>query len=310
MSRFGAVICSWHGRLARGWSRMGEAPMPGLIGAMALVMSAANAHAASYASRVVSYTPGSASPLWQNPSAALGAASVLTGENPAASNYFGFPNILSPFSPAYQGDEIVQIGEGGQLTLQLSNFAVVGGGKELGIFTNVGLIDADYPNGMNTFPATSFGGGSANVSVSADGANWVSLGSKDFLMPSFLFPNANPYLTAPPPSAQMANFGLPMLNGFACFNGHDWTKTQNCFAVTPSVWSAGGDWIDLASSGLPQVGYIRFEIPSDGDLNTDLRLAIDTVAINNAAVGSPVPEPAGLLALPLIGLALRRRRGC
>ena len=61
------------------------------------------AHAASYASRVISYTPGTASPLWQNPSAALGAASLLTGENSAASNYFGFPNILSPFSPASLG---------------------------------------------------------------------------------------------------------------------------------------------------------------------------------------------------------------
>ena len=35
---------------------------------------ATTAHAASYASRVVSYTPGTASPLWQTPSAALGPA--------------------------------------------------------------------------------------------------------------------------------------------------------------------------------------------------------------------------------------------
>jgi hypothetical protein len=273
---------------------------------------ASAAHAVSYASRVVSYTPGTANALWQNPSAALGSASALTGENPAASNYFGFPNILSPFSPAYQGDEIVQIGEGGQLTLQLSNFALVGAGKEIGIFSNVGLIDADYPNGMNTFPATSFGGGAANVSVSADNITWKPLGSRTFGMPSFLFPNAGPYLTSPPPSAQMADFGLPMPNGFACFDGHDWVKTQNCFVVSQNVWSAGGDWIDLSSSGLGQVGYIRFEIPSDGDPGTDLRLAIDTVSVNNAAVGSTVPEPASLLVLPLLlnALVLRRRGGC
>jgi len=271
---------------------------------------AATAHAASYASRVMSYTPGTANPIWQNSSAALGAASALTGENPAASNYFGFPNILSPFSPAYQGDEIVQIGEGGELTLQLSNFALVGSGKEIGIFTNVGLIDADYPNGFNTNPATSFGGGTAQVSVSADNLTWKPLGSKTFVMPSFLFPNVPPYASAPPPSVQMADFGQPMPNGFSCFDGHDWTKTQNCFQISTNVWSAGGDWLDLGSSGLSQVGYIRFEIPSDGDPNTDLRLAIDTVAINNANVGAAVPEPASLLVLPLIGLALCRRRGC
>jgi len=274
------------------------------------MVAAATAHATSYASRVVSYTPGTASTLWQNPSAALGGASALTGENPAASNYFGFPNILSPFSPAYQGDEIVQIGEGGQLTLQLSNFALVGAGKEIGIFSNVGLIDADYPNGANTNPATSFGGGSAQVSVSADNITWKPLGSQTFVMPAFQFPNANPYLTVPPPSVFTGDFGKPMPNDFSCFDGHDWIKTQNCFQISNNVWSAGGDWLDLGASGLSQVGYIRFEIPSDGDPNTDLRLAIDTVAINNANVGSPVPEPTSLLVLPLLGLALCRRRGC
>jgi len=289
----------WHGRLARD-----------VLGAMVLFMLAANAHAVTYASRVLSYTPGTASALWQNPSAALGPASAVTGENPAASNYFGFPNILSPFSPAYQGDEIVQIGEGGQLTLQLSNFALVGAGKELGIFTNVGLIDTDYPNGVNTNPAMHFGGGSANVSVSADNINWASLGSKTFTMPSFLFPNAGPYLTSPPPSVQTGNFGLPMPSPFSCFDGKGWMAMQDCFLISPNVWSAGGDWIDLASSGLSQVGYIRFEIPSDGNPDTDLRLAIDTVAVNNAAVGAAVPEPASLLVLPAIGLIFRRRRGC
>jgi hypothetical protein len=269
---------------------------------------ASSAHAVSYASRVISYTPGSAPPTWSNPAAALGAASALTGENPAASNYFGFPNILSPFSPAYQGDEIVQIGEGGQLTLQLSNFALVGSGRELGIFSNVGLIDADYPNGANTTPATHFGGGSANVSVSADNINWVSLGSSTFDMPSFMFPGASPYLTSPPPGPFFANFGLPMPSPFPCFDGRDWAQTQNCFLVSPSVWSAGGNWLDLASSGLSQVGYVRFEIPSDGNPNTDLRLAIDTVAINNASVGGSVPEPASLLMLSGLSLLLIRRR--
>jgi hypothetical protein len=293
---------SWHGRPARG--------LCSVVCGLVLFMLSANAHAVSYASRVVSYTPGTANPLWQNPSAALGAASAVTGENAGASNYFGFPNILSPFSPAYQGDEIVQIGEGGQLTLQLSNFALVGGGRELGIFTNVGLIDADYPNGQNTNPATRFGGGSANVSVSADGANWVSLGSKTFTMPSFMFPFASPYLTSPPSGPFFGNFGLPMPSPFSCFDGKVWTTAQDCFLVSPNSWSAGGDWLDLASVGLPQVGYVRFEIPSDGDPLTDLRLAIDTVAINNATVGAPVPEPASLLVLPLIALVLCRRRGC
>jgi len=276
---------------------------------VSIFLSGATAHAISYASRVISYTPGTANPTWSNPSASLGAASALTGENASASNYFGFPNILSPFSPAYQGDEIVQIGEGGQLTLGLSNFALVGAGKEIGVYTNVGLIDADYPNAVNTSPATRFGGGSANLSVSADNITWKSLGSITFDMPSLFFPNTSPYLTSPPPGPTFANFGLPMPSPFSCFDGQDWTNTQNCFQVSPNIWSAGGNWLDLSSTGLSQVGFIRFDIPVDANPINNV-LSIDTIAINNADVGAAVPEPTTFILMPVAALLLARRRGC
>jgi hypothetical protein len=288
---------------------MGEAPMPRIAGFMAILalMLAANLHAASYASRVVSYSPGTASPLWQNPTAALGAASAVTGENPNASNYFGFPNILSPFSPAYQGDEIVQIGEGGQLTVQLSNYAITGEGPEIGIFTNVGLIDSNYPNGSNTGVATSFGGGFANLSVSPDNINWIPLGTRAFGVPSLYFTNAGPYETASPVASQLTDFGLPFPTKFGCFDAADWTATANCFLnPNTNTFSAGGDWFQMPGD-IASIAYVRLEIPDDNNPLTDNRLAIDTIAINNAAVGAPVPEPSTLLLVAASLVLLRRR---
>src|SRR6185503_2233242 len=67
-------------------------------------------------------------------------------------------------------------GEGGHLTLRLSNYAIPNAsGPEIGIFENVGLIDDDYPNGITTGPAGKFGTDNALVEVSADGISWRGL---------------------------------------------------------------------------------------------------------------------------------------
>jgi hypothetical protein len=59
--------------------------------------------------------------------------------------------------------------------------------------------------------------------------------------------------------------------------------------------SAGGTWLDLSSTGLASVGFVRFEVPQ----GADYRLVLDAV--------TAIPEPGALL--PLVGaLALLRRR--
>lgn len=292
-------------------ARIGFSAAPRLGGAVASVVLAglpSMASAGSYAAGVVSYAPGTAGVLFQTPAAALGAPDGISGENPAATNYFGFPNVLSPFSPAYQGDEIVQIGEGGQLTLRLANFVNVGAGKRLGVISNAGLVDGSPGfTGGNGATASTFGGGAARVKVSQDNQTWVDLGNVTFNIPNLFYVNAGPYDAVAPASPQLTDFGKPFEGTLASFNGKDYAGTVAAFAASGGGYSGGGTWLDLSGAGLTQVGYVQFLVPDDGNPLTDNRFAIDSVSIANGAVGAAVPEP-GLLAWIGMGLMLAVRR--
>lgn len=266
-----------------------------------LALSAASvASAAQFAAAVVSYAPGGAAGGgYDTPSAALGSPDGLTGEG------FGFPNVLSPFSPAFESDELVQIGEGGQLTLRLSNFALPTAGLELGIFSNVGIADEDYPNGKAGTPPFTFGGGSAVVDVSADGVTWVSLGSALFNIPANYYLDRGPFDTTA--GSSVADFGKPFAGTLSDFSGLDYPQILGLLDG-----SAGGTWLDISGSGLPEVGYVRFSIPDDGNAGTHLSLSLDAVSLATSALGNPVPEPSTWLLLAsgsaFLAAAMRRRR--
>jgi hypothetical protein len=270
--------------------------------------------AGSFAAGVISYTPGDADVKFTTPSAALGAPGGISGENSAASNYFGFPNVVSPFSPPYQGDEVVQIGEGGQITLRLANFVTVGAGKRLGVINNVGLQDADNVNfsGQNGATASTFGGGTAHVKVSADNQSWVDLGVVTFDVPTLYYVNAGPYDGAAPASPQLTDFGKPFEGTLASFNGKNYAGTVAAFAAAGGGYSGGGTWLDLSGTGLASVGYVQFLEPDDGNPLTKARFAFDAVSIANGAVGAPTPEPSAALGALVVGvgalLGSRRRR--
>jgi hypothetical protein len=281
----------------------------GLSLALAAAALPSLARGGAYASGVVSYTPGGADARFTSAQAALGAPDGISGENPAAANYFGASNVLSPFSPAFQSDEVVQIGEGGQITLQLSNYLNVGAGNRLGVISNVGLIDSNYPNGQNSATAASFGGGSAQVRVSADKNTWTDLGTVNFNIPGLYYVNAGPFDGAAPASPQLTDFGKPFEGSLASFNGKDYAGTVNAFKVAAGGYSGGGTWLDLSGSGLSQVGYVQFIVADDGNVNTNTRFALDSVSIANNAVGAALPEPGcGLLMITVPAVLLRRRR--
>lgn len=291
-----------HRRPATPWPRLAAA-----AAALALASAPVVARAASFADHLVSYTPGAASPGFRDPLAALGSPDDLTGDNPVSP--FGPPNVTSPFSPPWQADEIVQVGEGGQITLRLANFALVGPGREIGLFSNVGLEDAAWPAGLNTNPANTFGRQRPiTVEVSEDGSQWVTVSTDVRLeQPTLYYVNAGPYDTAPPDDPVLADFGIPFEGTLATFDGKDWAGTLAALE-TPAGHSAGGTWLDLSDTGLTRVAFVRLSLPDNGDAVADA-FNLDAVAIANSATGPAVPEP-GLAGLLLSGstLLLRRRR--
>ena len=254
---------------------------------------ASRATATVFASGFVAGQTSGLDPTWPNAQAAVGAPSPMNGVGGP------FPGILSPFNPNYEAADIVEIDTGGQLTLRFPNFVNVGGGAEIGVVSNVFLADPTF-TGTNANPASAYGsgaqgGGAAEVLVSNDGATWHSVGTHSFDRPANAYADAaDPYQSTP--GSTPADFGIPFTHPVSDFNGKNWLQTRALFGA-----SGGGTWLDLASSGLAQIDYVQFRVPTG-------KLVIDSVAINNAAVGAAVPEPAGAALLLFAAFSLARGR--
>jgi len=278
-----------------------------------LIGIGSQAMAAGFAGKVVSYDAGADPGLrwyfddgWNfvetvpltDPSAALGKPTGYVSEPYASTGM-----IVSAFNPAANPDQIVSVGEGGHLTLRLENYAVVGAGDEIGLFTNVSLIDADWPNGQADTPAGTFGADGVTVEVSADGSAWVSLGSITPDLPTSVWTNAaGPYLTDTAGLTE-ADFSAPFAGALSDFDGKTYTEIKALLGG-----SAGGYWLDLSPTGLSEVGYIRFSLADDGVATPPLNFELDAVSVASGHIGGPVPEPCSLGLLALAGTWLLRRR--
>ena len=245
---------------------------------------------AQYAAQVISYSPGT-TPAggFTTAAAALGQPERFTGEGV-------FPGVVSPFNPPFLSNEIVSIGEGGQITLRLSNYALpVGGGAlEIGVFESVGIADTNYPNGQAGSPATAFGPDKAIVEVSADGIGWVGLGNILFDVPANGYTDvSSPYSSVP--GSALSDFQQPFTGNLASFNGLPYSHPSNFDMLDLLNGSGGGTWLDISGTGLPQVGFIRFSVPDDGNPNVGQNFELDAVSISHAAMGAPTPEPATIL---------------
>lgn len=254
------------------------------------------ADAATFVDHVVSYTPGSGVGSYTNPDAALG--------RPAAGT--GFGNLLNPFNPHWQPDQIARIGDGGELTLRFSNLVLVGDGADIGVFANTFFV-----NGTNN--AGIAGVDAVRVHVSADGVNWVPVSDEriSFDMPSTYYleaglMNSSAMESGVPTSPAVADYGKPFEGTASDFIGKDGQGV-----VDTLDGSAGGTWLDLSGTGLSAVGYIRFTDPLGGgntDTFIDNTFELDAVSIANSKVGAAVPEPASAVLLSALGLVLARRR--
>lgn len=251
--------------------------------------------AATSASSVASYSAGTGVGAYTNTAAAVGLPAALVGE------LDGFPNVFSPFSPAYETSKIVGVGAGGHLTLQFAQPINVIAGPEFGVINNVFLIDAGTDgtatNPAATFPATPRVG---DIEVSADGNTFFPVGRVTFSNPANYFRNApSPYLASITANLFPADFGQPFIGSLSSFDGETWPQILDTLNG-----SGGGTWIDVgAAGGLSAFSFVRLSVPDGGIAGSDNRFYVDSVVANNAAV----PEPAAAFILLATCAALRRR---
>jgi hypothetical protein len=271
--------------------------------AVVLVLDYSNRAAAQYAVQVVSYNQGttpafdfSSSMPYNLAATALGSPERFTGEGV-------FPGAVTPFNPPFLRDEIVSIGEGGQLTLRLSNYAIPqAGAPEIGIFSNPGLIDTNYPNGQVGPSASTFGADSAVVEVSGDGVSWTSLNSN---APEAFDIPTNGYTDRPDPYSAVAgstpsDFQKPFAGSLNDFSGLKYYNAGGGDILGLLAGSGGGKWLDISGTGLSQVGFIRFSVADDGT-SRKFNFELDAVSVSHAALGAATPEPA---TIELIAMAL------
>jgi hypothetical protein len=244
---------------------------------LVLFATAPTASASSwFATSVVSYTAGSgAAPGHRQPQAALGEPSRLTG-------FTGSPEAVTPFQPAYRPDQVVSIGAGGQLTLELGTPATDDPGHRFGVdlivFGNAFFTDMVAGTGTPLLCA----GEGGHVEVSADGQSWSLVPDLmvDGPLPTLAWIDAGPYDTQ---AGQVPTDFLRAVDPAV-------TSLQLEGLSYPEVVAAydgggGGVGVDLASVGLASARFVRFSHPSG---------AAGSPEIDAVAVVPPARDPADL----------------
>ncbi len=205
-----------------------------------------------FANRVVSYAPGSgAAPGHRVAASALGAPARMTG-TPAE------PETITPFQPAWMPDQVVSIGAGGSLVLELGATATDDPGHRFGIdlivYGNAFFSDLAYPGGVPGFCAAEGG----QVDLSEDGVNWVNVpgAAIEGGLPTMAWSDAGAYDTEPGTVAtDFLRAVDPSVNEFSV------SGLAYADVVTLYDGGAGGVGIDLATAGLSSARFIRLRHP-------------------------------------------------
>jgi hypothetical protein len=253
----------------------------GSLSVAAILWFAPVAHA-QFASAVISYDSGTGFiPGYTTADSALGAPTVFTP------GPYGGP--VDPFDPPYLPEQVVSVGAGGSITLQMSapifNNPANPFGLDFNIFGNSGfvIINGDYSGGGITDGSLlGNNSGATRVEVSQDGNTWYVLDPTLAPTVDGFYPtdgSGNPQVAVNPAltSSDFAGLGLSGIRslyaGSAGGTGYDlsWARDSYGYAV-----------------GLSSASYVRIDVLSGTS-------EIDGIAA--------VPEPSGG-ALALVGLGL------
>jgi hypothetical protein len=226
---------------------------------------------AQYADAVVSYNAGTgaSSSYINNPNAALGA--------PASGK------SVTPFAAPYSTSQLVGIGAGGEITLQMSSPIVNNPSDPYGInfilFANQFFVESSsgLVTGLYAHPA------SISVEVSSDNSTWYTLNPALAPQPGILFPTSgsgNPQIPVDPALTLNSFIGqnlagiTSLYNGSAGGTGYDLAWAQD----------GSGNGVDLTSAD-----YVQIVVQSGV-------LYLDAVSEVQA-----IPEPVAWALVPIVG---------
>lgn len=262
----------------------------GILCALTTLPAVAHAQTSPWANTIISYTPGTnATPGYTNPNVTLGEPTRFTGEAG------GFPGAVTPFNAAWENDEVLSIGEGGELIVMfdhpVQNNPNNPFGIDLLIFGNAWYIDTSWPSGV----AGNIVAEGGQISISADGQAWIDVvGTQaDSAFPTLGYADlTNPYATTR--GNTLTDFTLPVDPLF--------DATGMSFAQISAAYngSGGGTGIDIGAFGLSAISYVRITNPLGSGMTPEIDAFADVASI-------PAPGAIALLAAAALFSSRRAR---
>ena len=249
-----------------------------------------SALASSFASQVVSYTPGSnAQPGYFDPNQALGSPGRTTGSGP-------FDGDVTPFNAPYAASDVVSIGAGGSLVVRfdhpVADDAANPYGVDLLVFGN-SFLGLDFGTGLadGTLIFTEPGA----IAVSQDGVTWFDV--PGLYADGSLFPTLA-YQDPPGPF----DFGGTIPTSYTrpvnpALTAADFAGMTTAQIAALYGGSGGGTGIDLATLGLPWIEYVRVSQLASDAWSTEVDAFADV----------PEPELATLFGVALLGWLISSR---